>query len=417
MCSATATVNDANTHSPTDIPSYTEKKELDTKAMLGAKVLTEAIARIKYYGDNDISKPYYADEKLPVGTLVIPVRDIRKWSQNDSDNLLGVQYITPDGSKSYQPTLRKDESQPTGAMILADKHEDIFSMLFVCEGYATGVSLRQFLGMPVFCTGDVSTLPYPYTVDLLTSEFPDSRIVVCANIDSRHAGTDTAKLCLKYFKNTEYMVPDFSFAEKEIAYFDKTGKPMQTIDKNGTLVFDNVTKSNFNDMVSYCRNYGMTDAMIADKFRSIVETEGFVSGELSKHFDKDGNEIKNPMERYFETYFKKSVESTVENLEAGLPKKEPFEPAKPNLTEEEKQKKREEYQKVFQDMVDALREERIRKRGIPEPTSIKMGDKFWDELNKNEKELLVNYFMNIYPETSEEMAYESTARYNDEVLK
>ncbi len=80
------------------------------------------------------------------GKLVIPVRDIN-WL------LHGLQFISKDGTKKFMSNTAK-----RGNFALLGKRQDITSELLICEGWATGCSLRQATKLPVVVAFDAGNL-------------------------------------------------------------------------------------------------------------------------------------------------------------------------------------------------------------------------------------------------------------------
>jgi putative DNA primase/helicase len=108
------------------------------------------------------------------GGLVIPML---RYDLDRAQALKGVQTISDDGRKLFTPGMQK-----TGAACrlgLAVVGEPVF----VCEGYATGMSIRMALGRryPVFVAFDAYSLPP--VVAAVHQALPTSPIVICADDD------------------------------------------------------------------------------------------------------------------------------------------------------------------------------------------------------------------------------------------
>ena len=119
---------------------------------------------------------------LPNGDLLVP---LLRYDMPREQALRAVQRIRPDGSKLFTKgfikngcSVRLGDVEP-GAVVL------------VCEGYATGLSLRMALWhqLAVFVALDAGNLQH--VVPLVRELYPDNRILICADDDYRtrnHAG-------------------------------------------------------------------------------------------------------------------------------------------------------------------------------------------------------------------------------------
>ena len=121
---------------------------------------------------------------LPDGTVVIP---LMRYDLPRDQRLQAVQRILPDGRKFFT----KGFDKPGCAVRLGDVPADP-ALLMVCEGYATGLSVRWGTGQrwPVFVALDAGNLAH--VVPLLNSLYPTARILICADDDwltrDQHSG-------------------------------------------------------------------------------------------------------------------------------------------------------------------------------------------------------------------------------------
>jgi putative DNA primase/helicase len=104
----------------------------------------------------------------------------------DADGALhSLQFIEPDGTKKFLPGGRV-----TGCFHLIGEPQGAGALL-VCEGYATGASLHEATGMPVavaFSAGNLKPVSLA-----LRAEYPDMRLIVCADNDATEGNPGLAK--------------------------------------------------------------------------------------------------------------------------------------------------------------------------------------------------------------------------------
>lgn len=126
--------------------------------------------------------------RLVGGTLLVPL--VRLDYPKDQA-LRGLQFITPDGAKIYQRGFEK----PGSCVRLGDVASAVLELLLVCEGYATGLTIRMATGhrLPVFVAFDAGNLAH--VVPLLRSLYPSThRILICADDDWRTRDQRTGQL-------------------------------------------------------------------------------------------------------------------------------------------------------------------------------------------------------------------------------
>jgi putative DNA primase/helicase len=96
----------------------------------------------------------------------------------DADDVLrSLQFVGRDGTKKFLPGGRV-----TGCFHLIGELQSAGTLL-VCEGYATGASLHEATGMPVavaFSAGNLKPVSLA-----LRAKYPDMRLIVCADNDSK----------------------------------------------------------------------------------------------------------------------------------------------------------------------------------------------------------------------------------------
>ena len=114
--------------------------------------------------------------RLPGGTLVLP---LLRFDYPRGQSLRGLQFIKPDGFKLYLRGFEK----PGCAVRLGDVVAGETPLALVCEGYATGLTLRLGvdLQVPVFVAFDAGNLAH--VVPMLRDLYPWLRLLVCADDD------------------------------------------------------------------------------------------------------------------------------------------------------------------------------------------------------------------------------------------
>lgn len=119
--------------------------------------------------------------RLPVGTLVLP---LIRYDYPRDNALRGLQFIRPDGAKIYTRGFDK----PGCALRLGEVGSGM--VVLVCEGYATGLTLRMATGhtLAVYVALDAGNLQH--VVPLVRELHPESRILICADDDYRTRAHD-----------------------------------------------------------------------------------------------------------------------------------------------------------------------------------------------------------------------------------
>lgn len=99
--------------------------------------------------------------------LVCPVRNVNQ-------ELVGLQYINPDGSKRFLTGTPKKGSYHA----LGDRPK---AELYLCEGYATGATIHEATGQPVAVAFDSGNLQP--VAEQLRNKYPSIKLIICADND------------------------------------------------------------------------------------------------------------------------------------------------------------------------------------------------------------------------------------------
>lgn len=157
-----------------------QRESLAVKAVEAARAEWHAAHReglSKYAQRKGIEQPescrYHAD-----GGLVIPML---RYDLPREMALKGVQIIRDDGTKKFTYGMQKPGTACRLGMAVVGEP------VFICEGYATGMSIRMALDRryPVFVAFDAYNLPI--VVESVYQALPSSPIVICADDDYRTA--------------------------------------------------------------------------------------------------------------------------------------------------------------------------------------------------------------------------------------
>lgn len=147
--------------------------------------------------------------ELPIGTLLVP---LIRYDQPKANALRGLQFIKPDGFKIYSEDLAK-----TGCAVRLGEVDASTWVVMVCEGYATGLSIRLATGhrWPVFVALDAYNLMW--VVEILRAVYPAVHLLVCADDDWKTADQDgpnpgrtKARLAAKTTPRCEIVWPVFA---------------------------------------------------------------------------------------------------------------------------------------------------------------------------------------------------------------
>lgn len=151
---------------------------------------------------------------LPNGELLVP---LLRYDLPREQALRAVQRIKPDGSKLFTKGFIKGGC--------AVRLGDVFtgSVVLVCEGYATGLTLRMATDrmFGVYVALDAGNLQH--VVPLVRQLHPECRILICADDDFRtkdyagkpdNVGRNKARAVAKTTERTEILYPIFEAATR-----------------------------------------------------------------------------------------------------------------------------------------------------------------------------------------------------------
>lgn len=91
--------------------------------------------------------------------------------------IVNVQSIDAEGNKLFLPGAKK-----SGTYCPLTAKTDDKSVILICEGFATGASLREATGYPVMVAFDAGNLPK--VAKIAREKRPDARIIICADNDT-----------------------------------------------------------------------------------------------------------------------------------------------------------------------------------------------------------------------------------------
>lgn len=153
---------------------------------------------------------------LPDGSLVVP---LLRYDYPREQALRAVQRIWPDGAKRFTAGFLKNAC----AVRLGDVQPGMVVM--VCEGYATGLTLRMATDrqLAVYVALDAGNLQH--VVPLVRELHPESRILICADDDHltrdqftkqlNNPGRTAARAAAKACTHTDYVYPVFAAATRQ----------------------------------------------------------------------------------------------------------------------------------------------------------------------------------------------------------
>lgn len=115
-------------------------------------------------------QPYPVKVRKKTGEIILPLvgSDGKVWTIQKI-NKKGGKYLFAGGKKQ-------------GCYYPIGSAKDDLSIILVCEGFATGVSLRQATKRPVIVAVDSGNLPLVTVA--LKSKYPDSKFIICADNDA-----------------------------------------------------------------------------------------------------------------------------------------------------------------------------------------------------------------------------------------
>ena len=197
--------------------------ERRAEAALAAMGAAELLARASRQGGS----PYLARKLvepegcrfLPDGTLVLP---LMRYDLPREQRLRGVQRILQSGKKLYS----KGFDKPGCCTRLGVIEPGLTPLLMVCEGYATGLTVRMALlrQYPMFVALDAGNLTH--VVPLLRQLYPRQRILVLADDDWQTTDPHTGKLSnpgrsaaragARQVAGCDFVTPVFDSARREL---------------------------------------------------------------------------------------------------------------------------------------------------------------------------------------------------------
>ena len=145
---------------------------------------------------------------LPDGSIVVP---LLRYDEPRETALKALQQIWPDGTKRFTKGFQKP------GVCLRLGHVVVGEPLLLCEGYATGLTLRMAVGrrLPVFVALDAGNLQP--VAELLRGLYPQGRLLICADDDYRTAGNpgrDKAHKACRVVDDCHYTYPIFRQANR-----------------------------------------------------------------------------------------------------------------------------------------------------------------------------------------------------------
>lgn len=105
--------------------------------------------------------------------LVVPVRDI-------TDKMVGLQFIGSD--EGAQKNFLSHTPKQGAYHFIGGRSEDM-SVIAVCEGFATGCTIREAMRWPVVVAFDAGNLVH--VAKAVKGRWPESQIVICADNDDK----------------------------------------------------------------------------------------------------------------------------------------------------------------------------------------------------------------------------------------
>lgn len=160
-----------------------KREELAEKAAARARARWRGAYTIEQARDSGVALPYCERKGVEPetcrvmldGTLLIPMM---LYDDSNGSRMVGVQYISPAGEKKYTRNATR-----LGACTRLGAPPADGDTLVVCEGWATGLSIRMATerALAVFVAFDTSGLRP--AAQILRARYPSSPIVVCADDD------------------------------------------------------------------------------------------------------------------------------------------------------------------------------------------------------------------------------------------
>lgn len=121
-----------------------------------------------------------------------------------SDELVGLQFIHPDGSKRFLKGTRL-----SGSYAVIGRLNPEINCIYICEGYATGATIFAHTGVPVLCT--MSSVNIKKVAIEIRLKMPSTHIVVAGDNDHMTAGNPGKKAAFEAAQAVggEILLPQF----------------------------------------------------------------------------------------------------------------------------------------------------------------------------------------------------------------
>lgn len=207
-------------------PNYNEptQESKDIKEARLQELQEKTALRLRKEFDSAIplsnSHPYLESKQITIKNLkvdrfhnlLIPLQDI-------DGKMQSLQRIMPNGSKMYGVIKTQKEKQSNEAFLARKKGLfftqtplDNHSEFFVCEGFATAVSMSEILNAPVIAAMDCGNLLN--VCDELISKYPNKQITICADNDIKkqmqgkgNVGIEAARVCQAKYPHIRIISP------------------------------------------------------------------------------------------------------------------------------------------------------------------------------------------------------------------
>ncbi len=158
-----------------------EREEEERKAKAAAEAARKAAFIWSKATKADANHPYLLKKQIKPfgirqwnGLLVIPMRDVE-------GKLVGLQFINDEGNKRFLTGSPKK-----GAFCVIGASPSKIKSAWLCEGYATGVSLLEAKGGAVVICFDCGNMAH--LVDVLREQHPDVELSVVGDDDRKTEG-------------------------------------------------------------------------------------------------------------------------------------------------------------------------------------------------------------------------------------
>lgn len=112
-------------------------------------------------------KPYFSKLDEETGALIVPML-------NHRGELASAQRIYPNGKKLFLPG-----GQVSGTLLCINGDHD--DMIFICEGYSTGCTVREITGCTTLISWNAGNLQF--LAQYAAAKYPKSQIFICADND------------------------------------------------------------------------------------------------------------------------------------------------------------------------------------------------------------------------------------------